>query len=395
MSRASAIKKRQALIDEKDAKYANVLVSSKKELALQRQNKKQKKKSADELLCETHCEKYEGSFIRSLNDFSPRSYNRDRQIENLIRHLLVKYPVPSFMYESMIRSNKPGRCYIAPQDRRNPNENKDCPYRDWFIALSQGKSFPKLAKDYMTRAECAKFLIAPSHQAIDVNVWWAKLEVAGVPNQIKEILIDKFFNRRCPIAEARGRLIDVIRFFGVYHAEMDKNTLIEVVDFLSWKMGNDPNFSMKGRTGSSIIKLSTEWHILMQKAKMGRYVEWEGLKIPKWKHTDDNYVWEMIELLNNRDVINEGKKQRHCVSSYVTSCVDERVSIFSLRCFSECAGGDSSTGIEKDRLTIEVNRQRKSVVQIAGKMNRRATIREKNIVGKWALAHGLSIAGYC
>src|SRR5205814_7389556 len=121
-------------------------------------------------------------------------------------------------------------------------------------------------------------------------------------------------------------------------------TFGEIADFLAWKLRNDRAFSLKGRTLTSVIKLTNEWHVLMQKAKLGHKVEWKGMGIPDWEHEAKDRIWTVSELLNNRELLNEGRKQKHCVYSYVQACAFGRTAIFSLRAYRNIVGGYHDDG---------------------------------------------------
>jgi hypothetical protein len=102
-----------------------------------------------------------------------------------------------------------------------------------------------------------------------------------------------------------------------------------------------------------------------------------------------------VELRNNRELLNEGRKQKHCVYSYVQWCMAGRSAIFSLRGYSKRVAGYTPEGQilwekenELTRVTIEVNHQR-AVVQVRGPLNRQPFQEEKYILRLWAGEKGL------
>jgi hypothetical protein len=119
------------------------------------------------------------------------------------------------------------------------------------------------------------------------------------------------------------------------------------------------------------------------------------LGLPDWEFEARDRIWTVTELRNNRDLLNEGRKQRHCVYSYVHWCVAGRSAIFSLRGYRKRIAGYTDEGQllwdkteERTRITIEVNSQR-AVVQVRGLLNRLPNEEEKRILRHWAGEYGL------
>jgi hypothetical protein len=134
---------------------------------------------------------------------------------------------------------------------------------------------------------------------------------------------------------------------------------------------------------------------MMQKAKLGKNVEWPGKGADDWVYVDNRYVWVVKELRNNRELADEGKKQKHCVYSYVTSCVNSRSFIFSLRAYYKIPIGEDEfeKGDEVTRVTIEVSSY-DAVVQVRGNLNRPVMGIEKEILRRWAGEKGYRVSGY-
>lgn len=378
---ARTLKEKQQRQKEIDEKYFNALKTAKKEIKV---NKKPKKLDINLLASWLVLDITDGHIIRPISTYPNRSYNADKQMQGLIRHLYVKYPTPIFLYEVCKKGYK----------AKHPEMHAD--YLLWFLALAQGKSFTKLAKPYMTAKECHYFLSAP-YGEIHNNVWWAKLKAAGIPANVSDGLIDKIFKNQF-FVDPTNRLNELIVFYAHHHQEMDKTTLGEVNDYINWVLVNEPEFRFKGRTAASMINLSNEWHRLMQKAKLGKFVEWDTMNIPSWTFVDKHSMWTMDELVNNKELANEGRKQKHCVYGYVSQCINGNCNIFSLREHSkECVGVDDDEKpiyqpcSELNRITVEI--RNRSVVQVRGHLNRSIESRERNILRIWCCEKGITISG--
>ena len=87
-------------------------------------------------------------------------------------------------------------------------------------------------------------------------------------------------------------------------------------------------------------------------------------------------IWTIRELLTQQSLFVEGRKLRHCVASYVSSCARGQSSIWSMEL-------EQSSMVEK-RVTIEINPATRHVVQIRGKLNRHSNPQELNILRRWA-----------
>lgn len=373
------VKERQQRQREIDERYANTLrqANDKKE---KRQPKRQ---SVDVLQHKIITDITDEHIIRPMHTYPNRSYNQDKQVVGLIRHLYVKYPVPHFMYD------------VVRKDYKTKFKNMHADYIMWFLALAQGKSFTKLVKPYMTSKEAYHFLFAP-YTEIGDNIWWAKLVHAGIPKHVTERLVERVFKGKF-YADETGRYNELIHFYANHYAEMDKITFDAVNDFIVWKLANDAEFRFKGRTATSMIKMSNEWHEMMQKAKLGRHVEWEGCGIPDWIHIGEHEIWTMEELLNNKELANEGRKQKHCVYGYVNACIGGSCHIFSLRGWTKGFFGLDADGqpiyrpvSELYRVTVEM--RGRELVQVRIKLNQTASTHELNMLRLWAGEKGVRMS---
>ena len=327
-----------------------------------------KKKSSSELYDILGAYSFKEKEINSLESYAAKSYNLDRQKEFLIRHLYVKYPVPKFFF-NLFTSQRPDHFGF-----------------NWFFCLAQGGSFQKLVKDLMTKKEVISFLEAPEDYTVEQAFWFAKMHHRGLPGGlIKKLIFDKdlFFGVNVLNVGHHERFNEAINFYGKYYKDMDERTFGEVTDFIKHKFA-DAAFSLKGRTLNSVKTLSNEWHVLVQKAQFGQKVSWAGIQNKIWVHEEEkqNIIWEIRELKSNHDLINEGRKLRHCIGGYVTSCLNGGCNIFSLRKYYF----NTLNEIIKNRVTIE--KRGKELVQVRGLMNRLPDKEEIRIIRKWAEIFG-------
>lgn len=369
----------------REARIARAFDARKSDHATQRDEKRRKRKSTPELWGMLNTLGIDHRAIRPLDDYQPRSYNLDRQLTGLIAHLFVQYPVPRFLAET---------CLKWPESR--PFRANQRLYREWFVTAAQGGSLRKAMKGVLASKEVVLFLKAP-HREVHQNVWWAKLRYAGIPEPITQTLLDKILSQYS-FDDPDGRLHEVLYFYANHHAEMDRRTVGDLADFIRFKLTNDVEFRFKGRTVASMVDLTARWHVLLQKAKLGTTVEWEGLNYGIWEITEKQQRHRVVELLSNKDLMTEGRKLRHCVYSYAGWCAQGRTSIFSLRSYNLNKTGqldDEGQPIlhesEFARATIEVSRSSMQVVQFRTLLNAAPNEEQRRLLNRWAGEKGLRL----
>ena len=388
----ATLKERKKREQETEAKIVQALTCRKKALADAKRENRRKKKSVNDLLPMLALKGIRYHALRPADTYVPKSHNLDKQLTGLLNHLFVKYPVPSFLYQACLAENAQGHKRAVSDEVARV----ELLYRQWFITLAQGGSFPKAVKGLMTSREACAFLRAPYSRKVHENVWWARMTVAGLPEALIGRLIDRVFTSH-PVEDADGRMAEAIQFYARQHQALTRNSFDEVTDFLAWKLRNDRTFRLKGRTASSVVKLSNEWHLQMQRAKLGHHIQWRGLGIADWAFEDKSEFWEVVELRDNKELVNEGRKQKHCVYSYVQRCVQGQSFIFSLRAYRKVAADYDAEGkpiwdktYELRRVTIEVGASR-SLVQVRGPLNRAPTFEEKAVLRRWMGETGITI----
>jgi hypothetical protein len=375
MGKQSRRKEIEAKLEEK--RYSKLLSSTKPRERARKKAKRDKRKTHENI--KQHIgvgNLWKHKIIRRPEDWESKSYNLNKQIHDYLRHLFVIYPVPSFLYKAF-DTKKPRLEYDVNMMWHRVEHYNFVP---WFMALAQGESFHKLVKGVMTKREANIFLKSPEFDTIEESVWWAKLTVAGIQPRLIARVIKKFFVDRS-IGGLTKRYEELIRFFYKFQDDIDKRTFDEITDFIANKFTNDPEFSLKGRTLGSVIRLSNDWHMLIHKAKVDTYSEWKPIDVPDWVFKDkEETIWKITQITNNIDLIEEGKKQRHCVYSYVRWCEEGRCFIFTME-----------SSLEGKHLTLELDRGRR-IVQARGRFNRSSTTYEKRVVRRWALDRHLHLA---
>lgn len=145
------------------------------------------------------------------------------------------------------------------------------------------------------------------------------------------------------------------------------NQIDEVYDFISY-MNNEETNELTRIGSKRIVQESKIWHDQMQFVKVKKNVFWEtkGYTAHDFKVVEEKdesiTSYSFIEVDSSKDLAREGKVMKHCVYSYVRTCVTGSSSIISIR-----STNSSQVGI-KFHGTIEIRNG--IVVQFKGKLNR-------------------------
>ena len=323
--------------------------------------------------------------VREASEFRCRSYNAAKRVLSYVDHRFVRYPTPLFLYRAVLSDagldlifGQPNRAR-APEDLAPPHAK----YIAWFECVAQGGSFAKLAKSELTKREAHEFLQAPHDLTIEQCLLWAKFVVAGVPYAGARFLLDKI--QVDAFHYLGARFGDFARLYASIWRQQNRNERDELVDYLRAAILEE-SFSFQGRTLGSIRKLAFDWHKRSYGRKIQTFVSWTA-QFPSWQGKYAKETIFAVELTTNRDLAEEGNRQHHCVFLYSDGCARGRVCVFSLR-------WNYAGIVARHRVTVEVDPQRRMIVQIRGQLNRPATDDEMSVVKLWAAEVGLVIWVY-
>jgi hypothetical protein len=316
-------------------------------------------------------------WIRPIEEWVPRGCSPKSIFISLVDHLLVRYPVPRFLYTSFFESNG---WFSSPR----------CDHL--FQAVANGCSPYRYLRDYegipLTRRMCHHFMATPADTPIVVGLRRAQVEVLRGDRQLADRICGTFLGRNIQKEEAFWQ--SVIHWF-CNHWDGDKKKVGPLMDYIKSRRDEDWNFSMKGRSILALVRGMEEWHRdLARLHKLEKYVfkpsgfheaNFEMKRRVGVKEFEEE-VWSVEEVLTSKDLVAEGKKMRHCVAGYADAIQEGISSIWSLKKDGE------------RRLTIEINNARRNVVQVAGPSNKSANAKEREIVKRWARANKIDIWKY-
>jgi len=349
--------------------------------------------------------KYHYTWIRSPLQWKRVSRNPYRQVESLITHLTCRHKLPQFLYNSWYSNTE-------------VSFNK----KTWFIFLAEGNSAKNLPGLYFgwTKKMAHEFMQTPDNLGLKEGVIRAVTKANGGDDRLASYFyIDKIlngiFDTKILTSEFWASFIEYFSKQGMF----DYEHISHIADYVYHikfdrslnRQPEKPNFDIRKKNLTTLINEADLWTIqlnhLARAAGMARRAggvdiaksqlnylntSWKPsgwahgwkysrkVKIGKSKH---ELIYEMIELCNGSQLLEEGRTMNHCVYSYVGSCSQGRCRIFSLR--------ERST--KSSVLTIEVRGD--VISQIRGKGNRKMDADESILVRDWALNAGCTFSSSC
>jgi hypothetical protein len=309
-----------------------------------------------------------GEWLRPLDEWVPVPDTAPRAlVGDLARHLLACYDVPEFMDAAWFEGFCP----------------EGCRHRDWFVHIGTGGNVRTACEPvHLTKRAAHHFLQAPASSSIVGAVRYGQTLGFGGDARLASALTDTKLGAILPDEPFWE---GVIHFF-VNNAGENNSRIGSIVDYI-WqeRFGGGPvpqpgqrfspddapapDFSMKGRTHAALWRRVEEWHgQLARDAHRPRHT-WEPMGIePLRLEERDQFgslnLWTINELLSSQALMDEGREQHHCVFSYAPACVRGTTAIFSMRVRSH------GEGRLRRVVTIEVDRERRAIVQVRGKCNK-------------------------
>ena len=327
------------------------------------------------------------SWIRPIETWQVKRHNRDRQFSELLRHLFVAYEVPSFM------------------DRVWLTENET--HQNWYIHIGAGQNIrtaPGIPVA-LTKKMAHHFLRSPKQYSVEEAIRWGQVHALGGDKRLMDALrgtrmLGNFKNDKF--------WLNVLRFF-IANPMLDVSHVHPIIDYIwNQKFENQrvfvargvaeeidppqPNFSMNGRTPNTLLRQVNAWHRQLGKATRGGHFQWPRSEIGEFhfrvgsEKKGNLRYWHIRELLSTDELIYEGRKMNHCVSSYARSCYSGKKSIWTVE-------SEDENGRHK-ALTVEISRPENLIRQVRGKRNRLPTLAEKFLLERWAAVEKLEIAEY-
>ena len=229
---------------------------------------------------------------------------------------------------------------------------------------------------------------APKYYGFRAALCHGLLKSMGINDEQYAILFPYYQN----VAEIRPYQIQIIRFCITHCSNFNADETQRILSYLEHCFTDGEGFRFKGRTGGSVFRLAEAWHreihyneVLEHEAYLYKSVPkfWEGASYKEASWTFEGERFRIIQILKTKDLIEEGRKMKHCVGSYANRCVDGKCSIWTLQTYNETLKD------WKSMVTIEVDSDTKRIVQARGYYNAYPREIELNWIRRWAEYEGL------
>lgn len=247
---------------------------------------------------------HHADWLRPVETWCPVKQNIWPQFSSLANHLLARYPVPAFM--TSVWFDQP--------------HGKKLPQHEWYKHLGRGENIRTASLPVrLTKAMAHLFTQAPHHLTAVQAIRWAQVCGLGGSKVLARAVVA---TRLGKVLENEDFWESVLHFF-INKPSIDLAQIGPIVDFLQhqrfeWKdavspdgvFGKQPpprpDYTMKGRTISSILRQVEEWH-----RELGRE---ENQPSITWRHAPFNdfslvqgeealgnmRVWTITEILTSR-----------------------------------------------------------------------------------------------
>lgn len=110
--------------------------------------------------------------------------------------------------------------------------------------------------------------------------------------------------------------------------------MIEYLDFFKVHVRNFQfNQYYRNISPSAVLRRMQEWHLNMFDGDVSDYdrYNWEGSGLNDFTVHHENCIYIFQEIKTGLDLVNESIEMHHCVASYVESCMDGEIQIWSVK----------------------------------------------------------------
>jgi PcfJ-like protein len=327
------------------------------------------------------------SFRRTSEGWSSSGASWQGGVHALAQHLLCAHPVPAFLGAAWYATDDP----FADAKRR------------WFVAHGTGASLRSLDLPIrLTRRMEHLALKAPAHVSIELALRRAELVGLGSPPALADAVLAArpaqdlrhgafwrsawhFLNANAgaiPLDQV-GPIVDFLH--AVRHEHVDVHT----TDGIVRRPPPQPDFSLRGRTAASVLRLMDAWHRGLASDEGDFRWHPSGLRpmvieMPSEDPERPPTTWEIVELTTSGALRAEGHTLHHCVASYAGRCRRGESQIFSIR--------RHGAGSSRSMATVEVDPRRRSVVQARAVWNRLPSGKALRLLHAWAAREGVRVA---
>jgi len=318
------------------------------------------------------------AWVRPAAGWHPLGKGRNRRLQSLVDHLLVRFPVPRFLYSAFQATREPSDPCL--DDGR------------LFAHLAAGGSMREAVARHwvplpLTRRMSHHFLQAPPTASIALAARLAQVGACGGPAWLAGALVAALDERSRP--GSRSFWWKAVDWF-CRQPDLTASEVGPLVDYLAHALNGNPDYTLDGRTLVSVRRAMEAWHVELSHIRRLEGLRFEpsaDLSPGRWLRRTrvgealQEELWTMDEILCSRDLVHEGTAMRHCVASYVDDIRTGECSIWSLRCDGQRV------------LTVEVMSARRLIVQARRWSNHPPKAVDLAFLKRWARENRIEVWG--
>jgi len=318
---------------------------------------------SDFIIATRHVAQHHETFLRPVNEWRLPSSDVKSNVDALVQHCLVQYPVPAFMV-------------AAWTDVRMEAE------RSWYLTLAAGgnlRSCENLPFS-ISKKVAHHFMQAPANVSIGGAIRYAQVRAF---NGSEELALGIAQSTLQHLSYGNNEFwMPVLQFLSVHGMPVQVG-LPNLIAYLANQDARDNGFSISGRSMQRLEMDALAW-VAQQRAYHGAGLSWLPSGIALYKAEGRNgEQWFVQELCSSKALADESARMSHCIADYDTEAADGNCVIFSLR-----KVGPSFQGA-KSMATIEVDAHSLGISEAAGNCNSEVTGEIEEHMLAWAKQAGL------
>ena len=315
-------------------------------------------------------------WLRRPEDWRPRGRGGKTGFQSLVEHLLVRFPVRSPLYRMLVS----GESDPKTTDLLAVFLSRIAAGGSAYACVTGG-----LIPAPLTRRMCHHLIFVSTEETFVKAVRRAQVVGYGGDKKLSSAILESRLGREFTDGEVFWAT--VIHWF-CRQTELDIEQVDPLIDYIAHRKEENADFAIGGRSVRALTRGMEEWHRELATMRKLHGVPFtpsgfgKGHWIERRKGRDGllhEWSWTMTEILNSKELVNEGNNMRHCVAAYARHIEASHVSIWALRCG------------EERRLTVEVRNATRLVVQARGKLNRLPRAKEGQMLRRWATENGLQV----
>jgi len=334
-----------------------------------------------------HLARFVRSHVRSLPDWEGSVASWRTVIRDLASHLVARHQVPAFLTSA----------WYADDDLAAETQ------RGWYVAHGAGARFRSLDLPVnLTSLMEHHLLLSPEHLTIEAALRRAELLGLGAAATLVDAVLATrlawdlsnggFWRTFWMFLIGHDRAIAISKIGPVIeflHSVRHMRIPVETANGVVWTDPPHPDFSLKGRTPQSLLKLLARWQRGSGAAHGG--LSWRPsplrplvIEVPRYDPTLPPVRWQMTELTNGAQLRAEGARLHHCVGRYAYRCWRGDSRIWSLRVWRN--------NVVRPVVTVEVDVKKFAIIQARGYRDFPASRTSRSIIERWAWRERLRMA---